>query len=543
MLLEMDGIHKTFPGVVANDRIDLSVRKGEVHGLLGENGAGKSTLMKILFGLYSADEGTIRCRGEPLSIESPRDANEAGFGMVHQHFKLIPKLTVAENVLLGLRESHPILHGEPDDAGLMGELLGSEPVRRLARLLTYDEAAQRKRVADVADQYGIDIDPERKVHELDVGERQRVEILKALYRDIELLVLDEPTAVLTPNQVDRLFETLRTLVEAGLTVVIITHKLDEVMDITDRVTVLREGRKIDTVETDTVDETDLARMMVGREVVHDIDRSSVDLGAPAVSISDLRAEDDRGVETLSGIDLTVREGEVLGLAGVSGNGQQALVDCIVGLGNQTGGDIRLWGEEVSEEPTKARIDNGLSYVPADRHTDGCAPGLSIRHNSVIKDYRKGWCRNGPGGLGFDHGAAADHAETIVEDYDVRVPNVGTEAGDLSGGNLQKLVLGRELLREPDVLIADQPTRGLDVGAIETVREKILEQRKQGTGVLLISEKLDEIMEMSDRIAVLYEGEIVHTTSSAGADRETLGLQMTGSSDFSSGSERQSSVGD
>jgi simple sugar transport system ATP-binding protein len=543
MLLEMDDIYKTFPGVVANDHIDFSVQDGEVHGLLGENGAGKSTLMKILFGLYSADEGSIRCRGEPLSIESPRDANEAGFGMVHQHFKLIPKLTVAENVLLGLRESYPVLHSDPDGAGLTGKLLGSEPVRRLARLLTYDEATQQKRVADVADKYGINIDPERKVHELDVGERQRVEILKALYRDIELLVLDEPTAVLTPDQVNRLFETLRTLVDAGLTVVIITHKLDEVIDITDRITVLREGRKIDTVETDTVDETDLARMMVGREVVHDIDRSSVDLGPPVAFISDLRAEDDRGVEVLSGVDLTVREGEVLGLAGVSGNGQQALVDCIVGLGNQTGGEIMLWGEEVSEAPIKARIDNGLSYVPADRHTDGCAPNLSIRHNSVIKDYRKGRFQSGPGGLGFDHGAASDHARTIVEDYDVRVPNVGTEAGDLSGGNLQKLVLGRELLREPDVLIADQPTRGLDVGAIETVREKILEQRKKGTGVLLISEKLDEILELSDRIAVLYEGEIVHTTDPATTDRETLGLHMSGSSDYSNDSGQQRSVGD
>ena len=284
-LLEMEGIHKTFPGVVANDHIDFSVREGEIHGLLGENGAGKSTLMKVLFGLYSPEGGRIRCRGEPLSIDSPRDATEAGFGMVHQHFKLIPKLTVAENVLLGLRESYPALHGESEATGLSGRLLQSEPVRRLGRLLTYDRTAQRERVAAVADEYGIDIDPERKVHELDVGERQRVEILKALYRDIDLLVLDEPTAVLTPDQIDRLFETLRGLVAAGQTVVIITHKLNEVTDITDRVTVLREGRKIDTVDTDTVDEADLARMMVGREVVHDLDRSAVEVGDQVASRS------------------------------------------------------------------------------------------------------------------------------------------------------------------------------------------------------------------------------------------------------------------
>lgn len=527
----MEGIYKTFPGVVANDHIDFSVREGEIHGLLGENGAGKSTLMKVLFGLYDADDGSIQYDGEPLNIGSPEDAIDSGLGMVHQHFQLIPKLTVAENVVLGLREPYK----STDDSE--GGLLGFGPVQRLSRLLSYNESRQKERVAEVADEYGIDIDPEKTVSELDIGEQQRVEILKALYRDADLLVLDEPTAVLTPGQIERLFETLRNLTEQGLTIIIITHKLDEVTDITDRVTVLREGKRIDTVETATVDESDLARMMVGREVIRDIEKTSASVGDTVLEASNLHTEDNRGVEVLSGVDLTVREGEILGLAGVSGNGQQELTDCILGKEELTDGSLTLNGTTLNGVPSKERVENGLSIVPADRHEAGCAPELSIVHNSVIKDYRSEQFGSGPLGIGIDYDAAREHADSLLEKYDVRAPNADVAAGNLSGGNLQKLILGRELDRDPSLLIANQPTRGLDVGAVESVRQRLLDQRKQGTGILLVSEKLNEIMELSDRIAVIYEGEIVYETDGESADRGNIGVYM------SSGTKKKSDTAD
>jgi ABC-type uncharacterized transport system ATPase subunit len=517
-LLEMEGIYKTFPGVVANDHIDLSVRRGEIHGLLGENGAGKSTLMKVLFGLYDPEDGLVRYDGELLDIDSPQDAIDAGLGMVHQHFQLVPKMSVAENVVLGLRESSVSASEQNGEDGLL---------TRLRSLLTYDEDLASERVGDVAEKYGIDIDPDRRVSNLDVGEQQRVEILKALYRDVDLLVLDEPTAVLTPTQIDRLFETLRTLVDRGLTVVIITHKLEEVTEITDRVTVLREGKRVDTVETAAVDESDLAYMMVGREVIHDIEATDVAVGDPVLTVSNARAENDRGVAVLSGVDLTVREGEILGLAGVSGNGQRALSECIVGTRTLTDGSITLEGNPIDEMSTRRRVEAGLSVIPSDRHGEGCAPTLSVLHNAIAKDYRSEQFRRGPVGVGMDYEAARDHAELLAEEYDVRVPGVDVNAGNLSGGNLQKLILGRELDREPAVLVANQPTRGLDVGAIEEVRKRILEQRTTGTGVLLISEKFDEIMELSDRIAVIYEGEIVRKVDADAADRGDIGLYMSG----------------
>lgn len=528
-LLEMEGIYKTFPDVVANDHIDFSVHEGEIHGLLGENGAGKSTLMKILFGLYDADDGSIRYDGEPLDIGSPKDAIGSGLGMVHQHFQLIPKLSVAENVVLGLSES-AMSTDEPQDG-----LLGLGPIRRIRRLLSYDETRQKERVAAVAEEYGIDIDPEKTVAELDVGERQRVEILKALYRDADLLVLDEPTAVLTPDQIDRLFETLRNLTEQGLTIIIITHKLNEVTEITDRVTVLREGKRIDTVETATVDESDLARMMVGREVIRDIEKTSASVGDTVLTASNVHAKDDRGVEVLSGVDLTVREGEILGLAGVSGNGQRELTDCILGKKELTDGSLTLDGKTLNGVPTKERVQNGLSVVPSDRHEAGCAPELSIVHNAVIKDYRSERFGSGPLGIGIDYDAAREHAESLLEEYDVRAPNADIAAGNLSGGNLQKLILGRELDRDPSLLIANQPTRGLDVGAVESVRQRLLDQRRQGTGILLVSEKLNEIMELSDRIAVIYEGEIVHEIDGESADRGNIGVYM------SSGTEKKTAA--
>lgn len=516
----MEAIYKTFPGVVANDHIDLTVREGEIHGLLGENGAGKSTLMKILFGLYDADDGSVRYDGEVLDVGSPKDAIDAGLGMVHQHFQLIPKLSVAENVVLGLRESYS------SGADSQDGLLGFNPVRRLRRLLSYDEARQTERVAEVADEYGIDIDPDKKVAALDVGERQRVEILKALYRDADLLVLDEPTAVLTPDQIDRLFETFRNLTEQGLTIIIITHKLKEVTDITDRVTVLREGRRIDTVETETVNESDLARLMVGREVIRDIEKTSAPVGNTVLTASNVHATNDRGVEVLSGVDLTVREGEILGLAGVSGNGQQELTDCILGKREITEGSMTLDGTTLNGVSTKERVQNGLSIVPSDRHEAGCAPKLSLVHNSVIKDYRSEQFGRGPLGIGIDYGAAREHADSLLEEYDVRAPNADIAAGNLSGGNLQKLILGRELDRDPSLLIANQPTRGLDVGAVESVRQRLLDQRRQGTGILLVSEKLNEVMELSDRIAVIYEGEIVYKTDGETADRGNVGVYMS-----------------
>jgi len=537
-LLEMENIHKTFPGVVANDHIDFSVREGEIHGLLGENGAGKSTLMKILFGLYTPDEGTVRYRGEPIDIRTPEDAIDVGIGMVHQHFKLIPKLSVTENVVLGLRESYPAFHNDEDrvafrktdgaDAGSAGSgLLRFGPLRRLGRLFSYDGDLEHERVRAVAEEYDIDIDPEVAVWRLEVGEQQRVEILKALYRDVSLLILDEPTAVLTPNQIDRLFETLESLVEKGLTVVIITHKLDEIKRITDHVTVLREGAKVDTVETASVNESDLARMMVGRDVVFDIDKTDAELGDTVLNVSGLRAYNDRDIEAVSGIDLEIRAGEILGLAGVAGNGLREIAECVAGVREFVDGKIELDGKDLTDAPTSEFVQSGISYVPPDRHREGCAPGLNLIYNSIIREYRSEEFETGPGGYGLDYDRAREYAEDIVDIYDVRVPGVDVEAEDLSGGNLQKLILGRELVRQPKLLVANQPTRGLDVGAIEFVREEILEQRKSGTGVLFLSEELSEIIEMSDRIAVVYEGEIVHTTDAASADIEELGLSMTG----------------
>lgn len=519
-LLEMQGIYKTFPGVIANDHIDLTVNKGEIHGLLGENGAGKSTLMKILFGIHTPDDGVIKYDGETLNIESPKGAIDSGLGMVHQHFQLIPKLTAAENVVLGLRESHK----SPQE--LDEGFLKFGPIRRAYQLFSYDENRQEERVADVADNYGIDIDPRKNVAELDVGERQRVEILKSLYRDVNLLVLDEPTAVLTPDQIDRFFETLRNLTEQGLTIIIITHKMNEVIEITDRVTVLREGKRIDTVNTANVDASELAKMMVGREVIRDIEKTPAMVGDTVFTASNVHAKDDRGTRALSGIDLEVREGEILGLTGVSGNGQRELIDCILGEREIMKGSLTLDGTPLDGVSTKERIDQGLSIVPEDRHEAGCAPELSIVHNSVAKDYRSEQFGGGPLGIGLDYDAAQEHTRALIEEYDVRAPDIDIAAGNLSGGNLQKLILGRELDRDPSLLIANQPTRGLDVGAVESVRQRLLDQRSRGTGTLLISEKLDEIMELSDRIAVIYEGEIVHETDREDADRGDIGVYMS-----------------
>ena len=527
--LEMRGITKRFPGVLANDDVDFSVRRGEIHGLLGENGAGKSTLMNVLYGLYEPDAGEVRIDGDPVPLDSPQDAIDAGIGMVHQHFMLIPRLSVAENVVLGEREPAP--WARRDEGGSLLNWLGG--------LFSLGLDQPRERIADLAAEYGIDVDPDAQVWELDIGEKQRVEVLKALYRDTDLLILDEPTAVLTPAESERLFDTLRRLADDGLSIVFITHKLEEVTATTDRVTVLRNGRRVDTVPTGTVDESDLARMMVGREVLFDIDRPDVEIGGPVLEAADLRAVDERNLAALHGVDLTVRAGEVVGIAGVSGNGQSELAECLVGVREPAGGRIEVNGDDLTGEPPRAFVDAGVSYVPADRLGVGCVPDLSVMHNLMLKSYRRN------GGRLVDYAAARKRARELVETYDIRGVEDVTEtpAGDLSGGNLQKLVLAREMSRDPDVLVANQPTRGVDIGAIEFLREALLDQRAEGTGILLISENLDEVFALSDRVLVLVDGETVAETTPGATDRETVGLWMAGETTGEAGTERPGTAAD
>ncbi|SDY15997.1 ABC transporter ATP-binding protein [Halobellus clavatus] len=519
-------ITKTFPGVVANDEISMSIRKGEIHGLLGENGAGKSTLMKILYGLYSSDGGDVWIDGERAAIESPQDAIDAGIGMVHQHFKLIPRLSVAKNVVLGMREPASAFRADGDDDGFVSSLTTNRLVQGLAARFTLGLDVPEARIQSLADDYGFDIDVTAPVWQLDVGERQRVEILKALYRDVDLLILDEPTAVLTPTEAERLFETLRKLSDQGLSIIIITHKLKEVKSITDRVTVLRDGSRIDTVETADVSRADLARMMVGRDVLFQIDKDEVTAGEPVLKALDLRTDDDRGIEALSGVDLTVHAGEIVGIAGVSGNGQIELAESLVGIRPVTDGTIRIDGGDLTGAPPRAFIEHGVSFVPEDRHKHGCAESLSVMHNAILKGYTDEAFGDG---LRLDYDASADYAETLVENFDVRgVSDVAKmQAGELSGGNLQKLILAREMDRDPKLLVANQPTRGVDVGAIEYIREGLIEQRDQGTGILLLSENLDEIFDLSDRILVMYEGEFVYEVTPEAADRRRIGLEMNG----------------
>lgn len=525
--VRMENITKTFPGVVANDDVSLSLRRGEIHGLLGENGAGKSTLMKILYGLYSADEGEIWFDGDRLDMESPQDAIDAGIGMVHQHFKLIPRLSVSENIILGKREPAAAFKpGTEADGVVRSVLTENSLLQGLATRFTLGRDEPEAEIQRLADDYGFDLDVTASVWELGVGERQRVEILKALYRDVDLLILDEPTAVLTPTQAQRLFETLQRLTDEGLTVIIITHKLDEIKAVTDRVTVLRDGQNIGTVETSEHTSEDFARMMVGRDVLFQLEKESVSTGDSVIKVSDLHANDDRDIEAISGVDMTINEGEIVGLAGVSGNGQKELAEALVGVRDTTDGSITVNDTDVTNSRPRRFIDNGVSFVPEDRHEDGCAGTLSIMHNAAMKAYTDTEFSDG---LRLNYGAMQDYAETLVEEFDVRgVDDVRKiNAGELSGGNLQKLILAREMLREPDLLVANQPTRGVDVGAIEFIRERLLEQRQAGTGILLLSEDLDEIFDLSDRILVIYDGEIVHETTPEAATRRRIGLEMNG----------------
>ena len=497
VVLELRGITKRFPGIVANDGVDFDLRQGEVHALLGENGAGKSTLMNVVYGLYRPDEGAIEINGKPVEIGSTRAAIENGVGMVHQHFMLIPVMTVAENIVLA-----------------------TEPVQGVVLL---DYATAEKRVHEISTRFGLAVDPRAKVEDITVGQQQRVEILKALYRGADILVLDEPTAVLTPQEAQELFTILRSLTDQGKSIIFISHKLNEVLEIADRVTVLRRGKKVETLPTEGATEQKLARLMVGREVLLRVEKGASTVGEPLLEIEDLHVVDERGLDKVKGLSVTVCSGEIVGVAGVDGNGQTELIDAITGLLTPSGGRIVVGGEDVTGDGPKDSLDAGLGHIPEDRQRRGLVLDFSLAENLALHDYdsppesRFGWL--------FPK-RMVERAAKLLGEFDVRGGGPQTRAAGLSGGNQQKVILAREIDRNPKVLIAAQPTRGLDVGAIEFVHRRLVEERNEGRGVLLVSLELEEILSLSDRIVVMYEGEIVGEFD-AGVTEEELGVAMTG----------------
>lgn len=498
--VELRGITKRFPGVVANDGVHFEAAEGEVHALLGENGAGKSTLSNILTGLYHPDEGQIFLGGKPVTFSSPRDALDAGIGMVHQHFRLVPPFTVAENVILG-------------DQSAEGRRFMVNP-RRIER-----------NVAELGKRYRIAVDPGARIWQLSLGEQQRVEILKALYRQARILILDEPTAVLTPQESESLFETLRVMAAEGRTVIFISHKLHEVKAVADRVTVLRDGRTIETVDTASASPRSLAALMVGREVSlsERVERDG-DIGPPVLEVSGLAALGDRGAEALRDVDLTVHAGEIVAIAGVAGNGQRELAETITGMRAPSDGDVKVDGRRLRGGDARAAIRAGIAHVPEDRLHTGVAPSLSIASNVVLKSYRGKHIALGPL---LRLRTIREHAAHLIHRYDVRGGGPDLPARRLSGGNLQKVVLAREFHGDPRVLVVASPTRGLDVAAIETVHRYLREAASSGVGVLLISEDLDEILALADRIAVLFEGRIAGELDAGEATVEEIGLLMAG----------------
>jgi simple sugar transport system ATP-binding protein len=494
--LEMRGITKRYPGVVANDHIDLDVRPGEIHALLGENGAGKTTLMNILYGLARPDEGEILIDGSVVRIANPTDAIARGINMVHQHFMLVPVLTVAENILLG-------------------EETMSGPI-------FIDRAEAKRRIVELGKQFGFEIDPDVKVGELSVGWQQRVEILKALYRNAKVLVLDEPTAVLTPQETDEIFAVLRRLAQEGHSIVFISHKLYEVLAIADRITVIRRGRVVGQRIPAETDEGDLAALMVGRDVQLVVDRGESHPGDVRLQVENLKVRDDRGSEVVRGVDFEIRAGEIFGIAGVAGNGQDELVEAIVGLRKPAEGSVRLDGRDVTDASTRQMTNLGTGYVPADRHRFGLVLSFSVADNLVLTDYyRPPYAR----GLVRNDEAIVERGARAIAEYDIRTPSPEVLAGTLSGGNQQKVVVARELDGDLRLIVLDQPTRGLDVGSIEFIHRQAIKKRDAGTAVLLVSAELDEVLELSDRVAVMYRGQIVSVVDGRTADRNEVGMLM------------------
>ncbi len=489
---------KAFPGVLANDHIDLTLEEGEIHALLGENGAGKTTLMNLLYGLYQPDEGEIIVRGQPVDIHSPSDAIAMGIGMVHQHFMLVPVLTVTENVMLGV-----------------------ESVRNGIFL---DRAAAAQRIRAISQQYGLEVDPDAYIKDLPVGVQQRVEIIKLLYRHADILILDEPTAVLTPQEAEELFKVMRSLAAQGKSIIFITHKLKEVLAVADRITVLRLGRVVGTTTPHAADESTLARMMVGRQVILKVQKGPARPGDVVLSVRDLHVLDDRLQMAVNGVSFEVRAGEILGIAGVQGNGQTELVEALTGLRPPVAGHVIILGEEMTYASPRAIIEKGVAYVPEDRQRDGLVLSYPVADNLVLNTY---YVPPFATGIVMHEEAILAAAEERVRQFDIRTPSVRVPVANLSGGNQQKVIVAREFSRPIRLLIASQPTRGLDVGSIEYIHNRLVAKRDEGAAVLLVSPELDEIMALADRIAVMYRGRIVATLPAAEATKEQLGLLMAG----------------
>ncbi|ERI89899.1 ABC transporter, ATP-binding protein [Clostridiales bacterium oral taxon 876 str. F0540] len=496
-VLELKGIKKIFPGVIANDDVNFDLNKGEIHVLLGENGAGKTTLMNIVYGLYQQEAGDIFIKGQKVNIKNPKDAIKLGIGMVHQHFMLVHNFSVAQNMILG----HETRKG-----------------------LNLDIDKAIKDTKALSEQYGFNIDPNAIIEDMTVGQQQKVEILKALYRGAEILILDEPTAVLTPQEIEDLGVILRNLVKQGKSIILITHKLKEVMSLSDRVTIIRRGKVIDIVNTKDTNIDELAEMMVGRKVNLVVSKKEAKFGGATLKIENLNVLDHRGLPAVKNVNLEVRKGEILAIAGVDGNGQTELVEAIAGLRKSTSGKIVLNNKDITGKSPKDAIEAGLGHIPEDRHKRGLVLKYSLAENSILGiHYKEPFAK----GIIMNYSKVKDHARKLIANYDVRTPNEDVAASALSGGNQQKMIVAREIEKDPELIIAAQPTRGLDVGAIEYIHRRLVEERDNGRAVLLVSLELDEVLSLADRIAVIYDGEIVDILDAKEATEQKLGILMAG----------------